>query len=280
MTAQLAVSDLTAILINSRGNPEKLTATCVALAGLAARPELVRFCIRADADDTETIAAIGRLGHLLSVNLTIGPRPISLGAEVNRMAANIEAGFYHVFNDDVIPLTVNWDLPQLERRALEPDFVSCWTLAPGPTAPDYPIVSRKWLDAAGSLFTEHYPYWFDDMDLANRYLMVKGKVIDLMGIGLHARKTKTQRMRDFGFWFSFFRSMEGERIAWAKSIAENLGLPEPTEEWIERTRMGDIAWFERKKELETERKYSDPSEPDPAYLSARAKAQSMMGVAA
>ena len=55
------MNDLTAVLIMSRGNPERLIATCMSLARLAHRPDLLRFRVRCDSDDPQTSAAALRL---------------------------------------------------------------------------------------------------------------------------------------------------------------------------------------------------------------------------
>ena len=99
------MTDTSAVLITSRGNPDKLIATCMALHGMACRPDLLRFAIRCDVDDFDTIAAVGRLGKHMNVHYRIGSRPRSLGAELNALVSEVDAGFYHVINDDVLPLT-------------------------------------------------------------------------------------------------------------------------------------------------------------------------------
>ena len=272
------MSDRTAFLINSRGNPERLAGVCLAFSDQAARPDLLSFCIRADADDTETIYMAGRLGKLVDVHLTIGARPQALGAEINRMAQSIDAGFYHVLNDDTWPLTRFWDRAQFEYRAQNPAFVSCWMLA-GPTAPDYPFMSRAWLDAAGGqFFTNYFPFWFDDRWLADVAIMVTGKLVHPLQIWLCANKKGTQRMRELGFWLDFYEALHDERVAQAQQIADNLGMGidirRDRAEWVEKSRLwhGDL----RENMDAVQQRNGDPGEPDAAYLAAKAYAVNRM----
>lgn len=281
------MNDKTAALIASRGNPERLIATCMSLYRLAQKPRLLEFCIRADLDDTDTHTAALRLEKHMPVDVFLGPRPMSLGAEIEMMVKRADAGFYHVLNDDVLPLTCNWDAPQFEMRKRHPAFVSCWVLpevmaATGRMSPDYPVVTREWIDAAGRLFTPYFPYWFDDRWLADVWMLATGKTIVPLAINMSARKRRTQRMRDLDFWFSFYQWLEDERVAQAQRAADALGFKVD----VRRDRAGLISFLrtrhdeDRKSILETHRRLFDPGEPDVAYLAAKAFAEQRMQVAA
>jgi hypothetical protein len=278
--------DTTAVLINTRGRPEKLTAAIMTLAGLAAQPEKITFGVRYDADDPDTEKALVRLGAHVRLKTFSGTRPRSMGGEINRMAAGIDAAFYHVLTDYIVPVTVYWDLSQFEQREREHAFVSCWSLAPGPTSPDYPVISRAWLDAAGGrIFTNNFPFWFDDMDLTHRYILAKGQLIHpitSMGnaIGLHARKDKTQRMRDLEFWFAYYRHLEPGRVEWAKSTRKNLGLKPMRRgefnEWLSKTREFDAIWIKKHLTAKTTERLGDMRPPTAAYKARKKEAQEEM----
>lgn len=276
------MSTRTAFLINSRGNPERLAGVCLAFADQAARPDLVTFCIRADVDDTETIYMAGRLAKLAAVNLTIGNRPQALGSEINAMAAAVPADVYHVINDDTWPMTRYWDAAVAQHHKENPAFMSCWMLA-GPTAPDYPIVSREWYEAQGGrIFTDYFPFWFDDRWLGDVAVMVTGKLIHPLPIYLCANKKRTQRMRDFAFWADFYLSLHHERVVQAQKIADRLGLgldvQKDHSEWVQKTR----EWHDDLKTNEAEivKRNADSGEPDPAYLAAKSYAEQRMRDAA
>ena len=270
----------TAFLINTRGNPDRLVGVCCALSDTAARPDLITFAIRADDDDPETIAAVHRLAEIIpgAVKLFVGTRPLSLGAEINHMAANTEADTYHVINDDTWPLTRFWDACLAQHHKDNPVFMSCWMLA-GPTAPDYPIVSRQWLDANdGKLFTDHFPYWFDDRWLGDVACLLTGDLIHPLPIWLCAHKKGTQRMRDFPFWVDFFMAHHQDRIDQAQRMANkmnlNLDIRRDRADWIHKTWEwhGDLVT-----NAETiQQKNADSREPDAAYLEAKARAEAIL----
>ena len=288
------MSDATALLINTRGNPDLLSATVLSLARLARWPNELKFCCRVDQDDLDTLASIARLRNYVNLSYVIGPRPMSLGAELNRFCHNVKAGFYHVINDDVIPLTPNWDEPQRKRRderaakGKSAALVACWMLPEipggGMSTPDYPIVTREWLDAApgGNIFTEYFPFWFDDRWLQEVAMYVFGKGIGPLPIGLSARKQRTQRMRDIVFWFDFFIALADERISQAQSIADALGLGiDIRKDRAQQIRfMSALQARDRERVVETHGRFADKREPDPAYLAARgAAAQVLKAVA-
>jgi hypothetical protein len=275
------MNNRTALLINSRGNPERLAGMCLAFQDLAAQPGLLTFCIRADADDTDTVFMAGRLGKLADVRLLIGSRPQALGEEINKLVRQVDAGVYHVVNDDTWPLTRHWDLAPLAHRNKSsegPAFVSCWMLA-GPTAPDYPIVTKEWLEATdGKLFTSYFPYWFDDRWLADVAIMLRGKLVDPLQIYLCANKRATQRMRDLSFWMAYYLALQDERVAMAQRVADNLELGidirRDRAEWVKKTYEWHSDLADKADELEL--KAGDKGPPDSAYLAAKAAAEKHM----
>jgi hypothetical protein len=270
----------TAFLINSRGNPERLTGVCCAFSDSAARPDLITFCVRADLDDQATIAAAKRIQDIVpgNVELTIGPRPQALGTEINRMAAKADADFYHIINDDTWPMTRYWDVVPVAYRKSHPAFVCCWQTPPM-TGNDYPIFSRAWLDAAGGkVFTDYFPYWFDDRWLGDVTILVTGKLVHALPIFLCANKKGTQRLRDFGLWSDFFMATFDERIVQAQSIADNLGLGvdirKDRAEWLVKLPEMHRDLYENAAEIVA--RHGDNREPDGAYLTAKAYAESRL----
>lgn len=211
-----------AVTFPSRGNPERLIATVLALDAMATHPDRIRYVVRADDDDPATLDALGRLGQHARVLVQLGPRPLSLGAESNALCAAVEADYYHFWGDDLFPTTVGWDLAAPQAGHL----VSCWTIITAQGAPpDYPVISKKWLNACfGQPMSGLFPFWFDDRWLKDVTLLVLGKLPNLP-IGVQARKKhRSQRMRDLGFWFDYYLALEPMRVQQAQHVAKNLGL--------------------------------------------------------
>ena len=265
-------------MICSRGNPEALQATCLGLANTARYPERLRFRIRADDDDRFTVGACARLSRRMNLEAIIGPRPESLGAEVNRLVASVEADHYAIMGDDVQPYTLHWDLA-LDRTEQD---LTCWALQHPEQPPDYPIVSKYWIKACGGrVFTDRFPFWFDDRWLAEVGILVYGRLPPALPIGLHAHKTRTQRMRDLPLWLEYYGVLEPERVAQAQEIAD----------WLFALgRLGKQGFIKDKRleQLEDMRRFHaaytaealrilaplhDLAPPDPAYLRAKVRAE-------
>lgn len=267
-----------ACLITSRGNPEKLLSTCLTASTLSAKPINVRFYVRLDDDDEGSWWAIRKLNKHVSLDVSVGPRPKALGSCVNELAAEAisdGADYLCVLNDDVIMLTPNWDD---KVRTLAQGTVSVWNPAEGDVCFDYPIVTRGFYNAqGGKLFTDFFPFWFDDRWLQDAIVIGAPNLVKQLHITLCARKRGTQRFRDIDFWLKHYLFMEPMRIAQAQRLSDTLGtgIDVRTDAGaVERARllreehMKDIAdlavrysWAE------------DKREPDPAYLMAKAEAE-------
>ena len=267
-----------ACLITSRGNPEKLLATCMTASALSLRPNDVRFYVRLDDDDSGSMWATQKLDAHVGLHVFVGPRPKALGTAVNELAAAAitdGADYLCVLNDDVVILTPNWDA---KIRTLEQGSVSVWAPAEGDVCFDYPIVSRSFhLAQGGRLFTDLFPFWFDDRWLQDAVVIGAPHLVKRLPITLCARKRGTQRFRDIEFWLNHYLFMEPLRIAQAQLLSSTLGTGIDVRVdagAVERARllreehMKDIAdlvvrysWAE------------DKSEPDPAYLQAKREAE-------
>ena len=276
------------VLINSRGHPEGLITTCMYLANTANELHNVKFSIRADIDDLDTILAVQRLMNYMDISLTYGPRPMSMGAEHNRMAANNPASVaYLIMNDSIFPCPIlksektdenptaevsmaAWDVTMeeiLERFVDNRTSIFCWHLPQGRTG-DYPIIPKRWYDAAGQIFPEYYPFWFDDQWLMAVHCMVHGTTFSrIESLMVHAPKKFVQRMRDNMVWCEHFQSLEHERVEQAMKIREAFGMdPEIPEQFL-----GDVRGYEmrfHKQFGEKEKHLGDKRGPDPSYLAA------------
>lgn len=212
-----------AMLVTSRGNPEWLLMMCLAFIRTAKSPDLIRFCIRVDTDDLETIAILPHIAKHMRFNYIIDFRPTSLGACVNKLAAGFpEADYYCVLNDDVLPMTENWD--EKIRETLDDGDVSVWAHSNGQESADYPILTKKWVAAqGGKIFTAYFPFWFDDRWLNDVVVIGAPERLKRVPIQLLARKAKTQRMRDLKFWFDYYVALEPERLDQAQAVCDALG---------------------------------------------------------
>lgn len=262
---------------------------------LSARdPDLVIVAIRVDHDDEATIAAINRAKEKFRVVMVKGPRPKSPGRELTTLTEIVNADYYHVMNDDTFPLQWGWDRHTSAYQELFGEFgMAGWC----PTPPrwkdgrpgyagDYPVFTRKWIDAAEEVFTDRFPFWFMDLGTCHVYEMVFGhKPYPLFDADYHlpvhlaARKSgPTSRFRDYDFWCQYFFALMPERIEKARTIAERLGVPHHiTPEKI--AELNHRAWqtlIEDPGMVTAVQVLADPSPPDPSYLQAKAEAEAHM----
>lgn len=272
-----------AMLIMSRGNPEKLAATILNFHGTAFNPKLIQYRVGIDDDDLETIEMVARLKGQVDLIDDIGHgRPKALGTRINRLAAIEPADYYCVLNDDVFVLGVNWDLMIRANGTL----VAYWDLADCVFGADYPIISRKWYDAVdGKFFTECFPFWFDDRHLGDVFrIATMCKAFPILGVKLCARKTMTKRMRDLAFWFDYYLFLEAERMVEIAKVMRRLkiddadafldGKDEPRLRVAAAIRT--IHEEHREKRPAQYARFHDPSDPDPSYIAAKNEAVARM----
>lgn len=276
------------VLINSRSHPEGLITTCMYLAHTAQDITNIKFSIRADLDDVDTIVAAQRLSNYMNVSLSYGPRPRSMGAEHNHMAKNTPADVaYLVMNDTLFPCSIVKSAPSPEHPTAEVSMgwwdtflekvieehvdremsIFCWHLTAGKTG-DYPIITKKWYDAAGFIFPEYFPFWFDDQWLMALHCMVhKSTFARIEPLLVHAPKSFVQRMRNNMVWVEFYQSMEAERIAQASKIRAAMGMdPIVPQDNIDIVRGYEARFHSEFAEKET--RLGDKREPDSSYLAA------------
>ncbi len=222
-----------AFFANSRGNPHGLETMLSAAYFLSSGMNEIRYFVSWDADDIATGEAIKRLeGYGMKIESIAGKRPVTLGELSNNMARHVvermpDVDAFCGLTDRVIPLTQYWDEFLAQGLSSKDDGIFWWNM-PGENGGvqlTMPIITAKWYKAAGSIFTEYFPFWFDDTWLRELDTLVHGlshRVIPITVGG--PRKEPTKRLRDLRFWMDFFIAKFPERVAHAEQIAKNLGI--------------------------------------------------------
>jgi hypothetical protein len=242
------------VIIPSRGRPLRLKGTLDVLRSLESKRHDIRYVIGADSDDPETIG----MAHMLRlgdprVSLRCFVRLGSLGEMVNRMAADNPADVY-------VSL---WEA--------KPDGVWWWkTLAVRPAT--YAIVSEKWRKAAGRIFTDYFPFWWDDMWLLQVWLMASNGPLLAIEASLDDQAQATHRMRDLRRWSDFYTSRKGERCEQAARIAKALGWPEP----YLKDDVCDVSEPFLREIANIEAMQGEKTPPTPEYLKALQRAEALM----
>jgi hypothetical protein len=201
-------------------------------------------------------------------------RTPSLGAMMNRLIEDNPADTYCCLPDDAMALTPHWDEAIDDAWKARPDGVWWWrTLAIRPAT--YAIVSEKWRQASGKIWTEYFSFWWDDMWLMQVWRMASGGPSLAIAAVLDDQAQSTIRMRDLRFWSDFYTRMKGKRQAQALAIARALGWPTPT---LEDTAC-DVSPAFLKEADKIEANQGDKGPVTIEYLRAKRRAEQMMEAA-
>jgi hypothetical protein len=262
-----------AVLIASRGRPFRLGVALQRIFDTADNPENITVSVWLDDDDkTPSLDVVrGFMGGRVTV--TVGSRPQSLGEAHNALSTKVDADLYCVLADDVYPQSRGWDSMLVSAHAQHNQPVYCWLHRS--EDPAYPILTKKWVQAAGGVFTaDLFPFWFDDFWLAEIVEIATGEPIAcLTGLKLTGDKgTGTPRMRDLAYWYSVFHKTRPLRVEEAKNIYRNLnGYEMPDRSEIVASLAEKDAWREEMAPKWQEAYSTAKGEPDAGYVKAKEK---------
>lgn len=266
------------VLIPSRNRSYQLLATVRSLQELESGNHTVVYILGIDVDDPQTIG-MGKLMMLPSlkggqVTMHVFERT-TLGKMVNQLALDVPADVYCTIPDDVLVLTKDWDQKVAEAVEAKPDGVFWWKTDEKRPA-TYAVITEKWRAAAGYLFTEHFPFWWDDIWLLKVWTLASEAPWMHVDAWLEDRPGNTQNMRDLRFWGEFYMSQKGARVADADRIRKALGWPRTLDvnalsNEIDQLTPGFWATCEKIEEGQGEK-----APPSDAYLKAKARAESLM----
>lgn len=215
-------------IIPSRGRRFQLLATIRNLQEAESGRHDVTYIVGCDSDD---LATIGMCEMLVLPSPVGGPvrvrcfeRTGSLGTMVNQMALDVPGDVYCSLCDDVLVRTEGWDQKIAEAWEARQDGVWWWKTSEERPA-TYAIVSEKWRAASGRIFTDHFPFWWDDLWLLKVWMLASEGPWLHVDAWLEDRPAATQNMRDLRFWADFYISHKGARLAEADRIRKALGWP-------------------------------------------------------
>jgi hypothetical protein len=261
-----------AVLIPSRGRPLLLLETLLRMRGMESGAHDVQYVIGCDADDDQTVEmAMALLKGGFPVVPRIGKRQASLGGLVNLMAEKCPADVYCSLGDDVRVMTQGWDEVIGAAWRKEPDGLWWWCCSNDAT---FAIVSEGWRAAAGRIFTDYFPFWYDDLWLIEVQRYVLGRKGDRLDCWIADRAPGTHRMRDLAHWDAFFWSRREERKEQARMICERLGKP-----FVDPGDLLDLkpnAAFDDAAKAAIQDKQGAKGPPTPEYLAAFLRSNTMM----
>ena len=238
----------------------------------------VHYYVVYDDDDDETHEFCKKLkNENFPLGLRRGPRFETMGGVVNDVANFAQADVYLVINDDTLCMSLHWDKIIAEACEKTPYGVFWWKNAL-PVETLFPIVTEKWRQAAGGIFTDHYPYWFDDLCLIELWMMATDQESIFLDCMLIDMPVHTHRMRDLRFWQQVYNKTRPMRVEKAVEIAEKLGLPKPKmlhtfAKMIDKEFSGMTS--DRLREIELSQGDVKIT-PDPSYLKVKARMKAFM----
>ena len=270
-------------IIPSRGRSFQLLATIRTMQKLESGRHQVTYIVGCDSDDPETIG----MCQLLHAGSAVGgqvtahcfERTGSLGAMVNQMCRDVPGDVYCSMCDDMLVITPEWDQKIADAVARAPDGVFWWKTDEKRPA-TWAIVTHNWYAAAGQMFTEYFPFWWDDLWLLETWVLASEGPPLFIDAEAEDRPAKTMRMRDLAFWTDFYESRRPERIAEAKRIAAALGKPTTgiTERFAAETCKLNPDFVRDIPKIEAAQGERAP--PTPEYMAAKARAEALMKEAA
>jgi hypothetical protein len=223
-----------AYLLATRGNPLMAGAT-IELARLnASGKHEIEFLIGADRDDKATIKYFWN--HYPDITVSVADRSPTLGSVWNRLAACSTADAFCPLGDHVFIVSPNWDEAISKFCPQGSVSIVAFTDSATPQTATYPVISRGWYELAG-LYTDYFPFWFDDTWIEETWQFMTGQRIYISNqLQLLNKHTKTRRMRDLRFWWSFFAALRPERMAIAARIRKAVGVEPLTPALLELVR--------------------------------------------
>lgn len=207
-----------AILLSTRGRPEKLLEVFDSLRDSTVRKDKVALWLYVDEDDAVTRGAIDgkkfpELGF--PVHWHIGPRTPDWGRTYQTLWTTLgkTSEVYMIANDDVRFETKGWDEVLRTEVAKYPDgiLLACPYDPVAPAIATFPIIGWGWLNTMGRVYAGYFHYWFDDWwvdqigRMVGRYINIPMLLSPIKGKG------RTQRMRCLPFWTRFFQLTLPER---------------------------------------------------------------------
>lgn len=264
------------VLMATRGRPTQMVAALHSLHSQESGKHEVTYGIASDSDDVETYGTCRTLMGRMNLRNHVLERTPSLGNRINLIAEHMPADVYVSVCDDTLCMSQDWDEAIAKAYAENDAGVWWWKMFYKEQA-TIAIISERWRKAAGRLYTDYFPYWFDDLWLLELWVLATESPFIYVDAKLGDYPYKTSRMRDLAFWHEFWHFTRPQRIKEAKEIAAKLGWPEPTTADAIATVIGrPVKEFVEDME-NIEARQGEQGPPSVEYVKAKSRAQEIMG---
>ncbi len=273
------------INVATRGRPDLLLD---AIAGTV--PNLVRpdttLMISVDADDGDTTAALRKLPNDKRILVSIREREDSRGEKYDRALKEAPADIYLPAVDYSPIVTPGFDQLIVDAAAIWPDGIGVvYTDMIDELVPFLQAPTAKFVAKMGYVYNPDYPFWFIDHEMADIAWMIGRIAFAKVRTDTRRRPSKTQRMRELGFWTSYYDLMALERRVKAREIIMSEDFEAPA--WLKTQLCNWYPLVEMRSEsrnarvrataAQCEQNRGDAGPPDAGYLRAKAKAEAKLG---
>lgn len=284
-----------AVIIATRGRPQRAGGVIECARNLLSGRHDVEFIVALDDDDRRSVNYFGGSApdpywpgsHTAVGNLTVfkQPRPIGVGDCWNRAARAHKADFYLGLPDDAWICSPNWDAYMVNAllngidghpSSAQLGIVS-WYDALQPTIASIFGMTAAWVDANGFVFDPRFPFWWGDSALVETAIFATGEGMPGTSSLQFASMpgNVNPRLRDMELWWAFFGATRHERVETARKIARQAGLP-AVDDYVMASLVAQCEERDAAGVLEAPRvlaTITEPKPPSPEYLVAKAAAE-------
>lgn len=271
-----------AVIIATRGRPQRAGGVVECARSLLSGRHEVEFIVAVDEDDTRSVDYFATFE---GITRYAQPRPIGVGDCWNRAARAHHADFYLGLPDDVWIASPNWDAYMVNALTKGIDGhqssrqlgIVSWYDALQPTIASVFGMTAAWVEANGFVFDPRFPFWWGDSALVETAIFATGEGMPGTSSLQFAMMpgVVNPRLRDMELWWTFFAATRHERVATARKIAKQAGLPAVDDytmaALIQQCEAKDAGGIrEAPHVLAT---IANPKPPSPEYLVAKAAAE-------
>ena len=224
----------------TRGRAELLTRTILTTSKNITRPDTV-FMIAADADDAETLDALGKLqewGGIKNLYVSIEAREDTIAAKWNRaLKAFPNAAVYMPMCDDGPAITAGFDEKVLEAAEIFPDGIGVvFNHLENLSFTGIQAVTARMAAIMGHIYVEHFPYWFVDHWLSDLARMTDRFTFADARLDCGSDRPHTMEMREPAFWATLYDACKNERHEMAECLFDHMSAEPQWRKAMLRTR--------------------------------------------
>lgn len=213
----MSEASLISVLIPARGRPLELARCIRSLRSAAGNDPAIEILVAIDDDDAAFHRSPFADG---AVRALVGPRPATLGAKLNTLAAAARGNILWFIADDYVMDTAGW--PDRFRTAVAALPGGAGVAYPRDALHDdhasFPLITRPMLDVVGYFAPVWFPYWFvdtwwDEIGI----LMGWHRQIDVQ-VSAPEGRGQSHSVFDIAFWAQLFEDTRSMRVRDARLL--------------------------------------------------------------